>query len=200
MVLADEIYGKLLYDGEEHVSIASLSEEMRARTLLLDGFSKTYAMTGWRMGYTLAPRGIVKAMNALQGQSTSNATTFAQYGGIAALRGPLDFLDGWRAEYDKRRRTIVEGLNAIDGLSVIMPKGAFYVFPRVSGLFGRTGPAGELKSSVDVSLYFLEQANCAGVPGVAFGDDDFMRFSYATSLENIEKGLERIRAVVGQLG
>lgn len=200
MVLTDEIYGKLLYDGEEHVSIASLSPEMKARTLLLDGFSKTYAMTGWRMGYTCAPREIVKAMDTLQGQSTSNVTTFAQYGGIAALQGPHDFLDGWRAEYDKRRRAIVEGMNSIDGLSCVMPKGAFYAFPRISGLFGLQGPGGEIKNSVDVGVYFLEQAQCAAVPGIGFGDDKYIRFSYATSLENVKEGIERLRAAVSQLG
>ncbi len=200
MVLSDEIYGKILYDGEEHVSIASLSPEMKARTLLLDGFSKTYAMTGWRMGYTCASREIVKAMDTLQGQSTSNATTFAQWGGIAALEGPHDFLNGWIAEYDRRRQAIVEGMNAIDGLSVVMPKGAFYVFPRISDLFGRHGPGGELKNSVDVGIYFLEQAQCAAVPGAGFGDDRFIRFSYATSLENVKEGIERLRAAVSQLG
>lgn len=200
MVITDEIYGKLLYDGEAHVSIASLSPEMKARTLLLDGFSKTYAMTGWRMGYTCASREIVKAMDTLQGQSTSNVTTFAQYGGIAALQGPHDFLDGWRAEYDKRRRVIVEGMNSIDGLSCVMPKGAFYVFPRISDLFGRQGPGGEIKNSMDVGVYFLEHAQCAAVPGVGFGDDRYIRFSYATSLENVKEGVERLRAAVSQLG
>ena len=200
MVISDEIYGKLLYDGGEHVSIASISPEMRARTLLLDGFSKTYAMTGWRMGYTCAPREIVKAMDTLQGQSTSNATSFAQYGGIAALEGSLDFLKSWLAEYDKRRRAITEGMNSIDGLSVVMPKGAFYVFPRVSDLFGRHGPGGELKNSVDVGLYFLDHARCAAVPGAGFGDDRYIRFSYATSLENVKEGIERLRAAVSQLG
>ena len=200
MVLTDEIYGKLLYDGEEHVSISSLSPEMKARTLLLDGFSKTYAMTGWRMGYTCAPKEIVKAMDTLQGQSTSNVTTFAQYGGVAALQGPHDFLDGWRAEYDKRRQAIVEGINSIDGLSCLMPKGAFYVFPRISDLFGRHAPGGELKNSVDVGVYFLEQAKCAAVPGIGFGDDRYIRFSYATSLENVKEGVERLRAAVSQLG
>ena len=200
MVISDEIYGKLLYDGGEHVSIASISPEMRARTLLLDGFSKTYAMTGWRMGYTCAPREIVKAMDTLQGQSTSNATSFAQYGGIAALEGSLDFLKGWLAEYDKRRLAITEGMNSIDGLSVVMPKGAFYVFPRVSDLFGRHGPGGELKSSVDVGLYFLDHAQCAAVPGAGFGDDRYIRFSYATSLETVKEGIERLRAAVSQLG
>jgi len=200
MVLSDEIYGKILYDGEEHVSIASLSSEMRARTLLLDGFSKTYAMTGWRMGYTCATREIVKAMDTLQGQSTSNATSFAQYGGLAALTGPHEFLDEWLAEYDKRRQAIVEGFNSIDGLSVVMPKGAFYVFPRVSELFGRHAPGGELKNSIDVGVYFLEHAQCAAVPGAGFGDDRFVRFSYATSLETVREGVERIRAAVSQLG
>ncbi|MDA1000837.1 MAG: pyridoxal phosphate-dependent aminotransferase [bacterium] len=200
IIIADEIYGKLLYEGEAHVSIASLSPEVKARTLLLDGFAKTYAMTGWRMGYALGPQEIIKAMNKLQGQSTSNATTFCQYGGVAALRGPHDFLEGWCAEYDRRRKTFVEGLGRIPGLSVSRPKGAFYVFPRVSRLFGKKGPQGELKNSVDVGLYFLENARCAGVPGEGFKDDDFIRFSYATSIENVKEGIERLRAAVEQLG
>ena len=200
MVLTDEIYGKILYDGEEHVSIASLSPEMKERTLVLDGFSKTYAMTGWRLGYTLGPAPIIEAMDTLQSQSTSNAVTFAQWAGIAALRGPHDYLKGWVAEYDRRRRFIAAGLNAIPGLSAVMPKGAFYIFPRVSGLFGRKGPNGTIRDSNGVALYFLEHAECAGVPGSAFGDDGFIRLSYATSFENVQKGVERIRAAVGQLG
>ncbi|MBI4252514.1 MAG: pyridoxal phosphate-dependent aminotransferase [Candidatus Tectomicrobia bacterium] len=200
MVLSDEIYGKILYDGEEHVSIASLSPEMKARTLVLDGFSKTYAMTGWRLGYTLGPAPIIEAMDTLQSQSTSNAVTFAQWAGVAALRGPHGFLKGWVAEYDRRRRAVVEGLNAVEGLSALAPKGAFYVFPRVSGLFGRKGPAGPIRDSNGVGLYLLEHAQCACVPGIGFGDDAFIRLSYATSYENVEKGVERIRAAVGQLG
>lgn len=200
LVMADEIYGKITYDGEAHVSIAALSPEMKARALVLDGFSKTYAMTGWRMGYALAAPEIVKAMDTLQGQSTSNATSFAQYGGIAALRGPHDFLGEWLAQYDARRKAIVEGLNGIEGMSVVNPKGAFYAFPRVSGLFGRRGPDGELRNSMDVGLYLLERARCAGVPGAGFGNDDYVRFSYATSLENVREGVERIRAAVERLG
>ena len=173
---------------------------MKERTILLDGFSKTYAMTGWRLGYTLGPAPIVEAMDTLQSQSTSNATTFAQWAGIAALRGPHDYLKGWVAEYDRRRRFIAAGLNGIEGLSAVMPKGAFYIFPRVSGLFGRRGPNGKIKDSNDVGLYFLEHAQCACVPGVGFGDGAFIRLSYATSFENVRKGIERIRAAVGQLG
>ncbi len=199
LVMADEIYGKITYDGEAHVSIAALSPEMKARALVLDGFSKTYAMTGWRMGYALAAPEIVKAMDTLQGQSTSNATSFAQYGGIAALRGPHDFLGEWLAQYDARRKAIVEGLNGIEGMSVVNPKGAFYAFPRVSGLFGRRGPDGELRNSMDVGLYLLERARCAGVPGAGFGNADYVRFSYATSLENVREGVERIRAAVERL-
>lgn len=199
LVVSDEIYGEITYDGEAHVSIASLSPEMKARTLVLDGFSKTYAMTGWRMGYTLAAPEIVEAMDTLQGQSTSNATSFAQYGGIAALKGSHAFLNEWIAQYDARRRAIVEGLNGIEGLSVVNPKGAFYAFPRVSDLFGRRGPDGELRTSMDVGLYLLERARCAGVPGAGFGNDDYVRFSYATSLENVKEGVERVRAAVERL-
>lgn len=199
LVMSDEIYGKITYDGEAHVSIASLSPEMKARTLVLDGFSKTYAMTGWRVGYTLAAPEIVEAMDTLQGQSTSNATSFAQYGGVAALKGSHAFLNEWIAQYDVRRKAIVEGFGGIEGLSVVNPKGAFYAFPRVSGLFGRRGPDGALRTSMDVGLYLLEHARCAGVPGAGFGNDDYVRFSYATSLENVKEGVERIRAAVERL-
>lgn len=199
LVMSDEIYGKITYDGEAHVSIASLSPEMKARTLVLDGFSKTYAMTGWRVGYTLAAPEIVEAMDTLQGQSTSNATSFAQYGGVAALKGSHAFLNEWIAQYDARRKAIVEGFGGIEGLSVVNPKGAFYAFPRVSGLFGRRGPDGALRTSMDVGLYLLEHARCAGVPGAGFGNDDYVRFSYATSLENVKEGVERIRAAVERL-
>jgi len=199
MILSDEIYGKILYDGEEHVSIASISEEMKNKSLILDGFSKTYAMTGWRMGYTLGPPEIIKAMDTLQGQSTSNVTTFAQYGGIAALQGSHDFLNDWISKYDERRKKIVEGLRSIDGIDVVMPKGAFYVFPRINGLFGLEGPEGILQNSVDVGLFFLEHARCAAVPGAGFGDDNFIRFSYATSTENILEGIDRIRTAVSML-
>ena len=199
LVMSDEIYGKITYDGEAHVSIASLSPEMKARTLVLDGFSKTYAMTGWRVGYTLAAPEIVEAMDTLQGQSTSNATSFAQYGGVAALKGSHAFLNEWIAQYDARRKAIVEGFGGIEGLSVVNPKGAFYAFPRVSGLFGRRGPDGALRTSMDVGLDLLEHARCAGVPGAGFGNDDYVRFSYATSLENVKEGVERIRAAVERL-
>lgn len=199
LVMSDEIYGKITYDGEAHVSIASLSPEMKARTLVLDGFSKTYAMTGWRVGYTLAAPEIVEAMDTLQGQSTSNATSFAQYGGVAALKGSHAFLNEWIAQYDARRKAIVEGFGGIEGLSVVNPKGAFYAFPRVSGLFGRRGPDGALRTSMDMGLYLLEHARCAGVPGAGFGNDDYVRFSYATSLENVKEGVERIRAAVERL-
>ncbi len=200
LVMSDEIYGKITYDGEEHVSIASLSPEMKARTLVLDGFSKTYAMTGWRMGYTLTMPEIINAMDTLQGQSTSNVTSFAQHGGIAALRGSHAFLEEWLSQYDERRKAIVKGFNSIEGLRVVNPKGAFYAFPRVSDVFGRQGPKGELKNSMDVGLYLLEHARCAGVPGAGFGNDAYIRFSYATSLANVTEGIKRIRAALGQLG
>lgn len=138
-------------------------------------------------------------MDTLQGQSTSNATSFAQYGGVAALKGSHAFLNEWIAQYDARRKAIVEGFGGIEGLSVVNPKGAFYAFPRVSGLFGRRGPDGALRTSMDVGLYLLEHARCAGVPGAGFGNDDYVRFSYATSLENVKEGVERIRAAVERL-
>ncbi|MFQ5894552.1 MAG: pyridoxal phosphate-dependent aminotransferase [Nitrospinota bacterium] len=198
-VISDEIYGKILYDGVEHVSIASLSPELKERTVVVDGLSKTYAMTGWRLGFALGPEHLMGAMASVQSQSTTNPVSFAQPAAIAALEGPQDFLRGWVAEFDRRRRVLVAGLNELPGVSCLSPQGAFYAFPRVRGLFGKSGPEGELRSSLDVASFFLSSARCATVPGVAFGDDGYIRFSFACSVEQVEEGLSRISVAVERL-
>ncbi len=183
LIMSDEIYEKLVYDGAEHVSVASFSPKHYEHTIIVHGLAKAYSMTGWRIGITAAPEPIAKAIDAIQSHSTSNATSFAQKGGVAALNGPQDHLKGWLAEYAKRRAYAWEKLNSIPGISCVNAKGAFYLFPNISKL--------GLKS-MDFCAKLLEQEKVAAVPGVAFGADEYMRISYATSMENLKKGLERI--------
>ena len=198
-IISDEIYEKLLYDDVEHVSIASLSKEVREKTIVVNGLSKSHAMTGWRMGYAAGPKDIIKAMTNIQSQSTSNPTSIAQKAAVAALTGPQDFTEMMRLEFDKRRKFIVQELNSISGISCLMPTGAFYAFPKVSALYGRHAGEKKINSSLDLAMYFLEDAKVALVHGEAFGDDEYIRLSYATSMENIKKGIDRIREAVAAL-
>ncbi len=195
-IVSDEIYEKLLYDGHKHISIASLSEEIKARTILVNGLSKSHAMTGWRIGYAAGPVDVIKAMTKIQSHSTSNPTSIAQWAAVEALRGPQDFIDKMLAEFDKRRRFLVESLNAMEGVSCTMPAGAFYAFPNVSGLLEK---AQQVKDSYSLAMYLLEKALVALVPGSAFGAEGYLRISYATSMENIRKGLERINKAIEAL-
>lgn len=197
-VVSDEIYEKLVYDGAEHVSIASLGSDIKKRTIVVNGLSKSHAMTGWRLGFAAGPKEIIKAMTNIQSQSTSNPNSIAQKAAVEALTGPQDFIGTMREEFDKRRRFLVSGLNAIPDVSCITPTGAFYAFPNISGLFGKVDGK-PIFSSSDLALYLLEEVNVALVPGDAFGDDDHIRLSYATSMENLRKGVERIREAVSRL-
>jgi aspartate aminotransferase len=183
LIMSDEIYEHLLYDGAVHQSVASFSPAHLAQTIIVHGFAKAWSMTGWRLGWCAAPEPIAKAIDAVQSHSTSNPTSFAQKGAVAALTGPQDHLKSWLAEFDKRRKFAWEKLNAIPGISCVKPRGAFYLFPNVSG----TG----LNSS-EFCARLLEAEKVAAVPGIAFGANDYVRISYATSMVNIEKGLERI--------
>ncbi len=183
LMMSDEIYEHLLYDGAKHQSVASFSPAHYDHTIVVHGFAKAWSMTGWRLGFLAAPEPIAKAIDAIQSHSTSNPTSFAQKGGVAALTGPQDHLPEWLAEYDKRRAYAWEKLNSIPGMSCCNARGAFYLFPNISGL--------GLKST-DFCARLLEQEKVAAVPGIAFGADDYLRLSYATCMANIEKGLERI--------
>jgi aspartate aminotransferase len=183
LIMSDEIYEKLVYDGAKHVSVASQSPEIFAHTIIVHGFAKAYSMTGWRLGYLAAPEPIAKAIDAIQSHSTSNPTSFAQKGAVAALKGPQDHLPVWLAEYAKRRAFAHARLNAIPGISCVNAKGAFYLFPNISK-FGLI--------STDFCARLLEQQKVAAVPGIAFGADEYLRISYATSMANIEKGLDRL--------
>jgi aspartate aminotransferase len=183
LIMSDEIYEHLLYDGVKHQSMASFSPAHYEHTIIVHGLAKAWSMTGWRLGFLAAPQPIAKAIDAVQSHSTSNPTSFAQKGGVAALNGPQDHLKTWMTEFDKRRKYAWERLNKIPGITCVNSKGAFYLFPNISG----TG----LKST-EFCAKLLEQEKVAAVPGIAFGADDYIRLSYATSLANIEKGLDRI--------
>jgi len=198
-VIADEIYEKLVYDGFEHVSIASLSPEIVGRTILINGFSKSHAMTGWRLGYAAGPEEIIGAMNKVQSQSTSNPTSFAQEAAVAAYNGPQECVGQMVQEFDRRRCYIVDRLNAMEGVRCFKPQGAFYVFPNVSALFGRKHNDQTIASSSDLASFLLDEAKVAVVAGVGFGADDYVRISYATSMENIEKGMDRVEKAIGML-
>ena len=190
LILSDEIYEKLVYDDVEHVSIASLSKELYDLTITVNGFSKSYAMTGWRLGYLGAPEAIAKAIDAIQSHSTSGCTSFAQKGALAALKGDQTPVNDMRAEFDLRRQYMVNRLSTFPRISVVNPKGAFYVMANISQ-FGL--------SSTNFADRLLSKHHVAVVPGVAFGDDRLIRLSYATSLDIIKKGLDRIEEFVKSL-
>ena len=198
-VVSDEIYERLLYDREKHISIASLGEEIKEWTILVNGMSKSHAMTGWRIGYTAASKDVITAMGKVQGHAVSHPSSITQYAGIGALQCPDHFLSEMVEEYDVRRKFCVDRLNQIKELSYIYPKGAFYVFIDVSKLFGRTFKGKVIEGSMDYANLMLEHYQVALVPGIAFGADEFVRISYATALEQIEKGLDRMEAFIKEL-
>ncbi|MGH7276060.1 MAG: pyridoxal phosphate-dependent aminotransferase [Candidatus Rokuibacteriota bacterium] len=204
LVVSDECYAALTFEGR-HVSIASLSPEVKARTLVVNTCSKAYAMTGWRIGYCAGPRDLIRAMTDVQSQVTSNPSSVAQWAAVEALGGVQDEVAKMAGEFDRRRRLIIAGLNAIPGVSCVMPKGAFYAFANVSGLFGRAwkraGAAPQpLRASLDVAAFLLEEARVAVVPGLDFGSDAHVRLSYATSDALITEGLARMDRAVRALG
>jgi aspartate aminotransferase len=201
-VVSDECYESLTFEGR-HVSIASLGPEIKARTIVVNTCSKAYAMTGWRIGYAGGPRALIRAMTDVQSQVTSNPASVAQWAAVEALSGPQDEVAKMAGEFDRRRRLIIGGLNALPGVSCVMPKGAFYAFANVSGLFGRTwthdGAGTTLKGSLDVTGFLLEAARVAVVPGLDFGSDAHVRLSYATSDALISEGLARMKAAIASL-
>ncbi|MCE5199010.1 MAG: pyridoxal phosphate-dependent aminotransferase [Armatimonadota bacterium] len=199
-VLSDEIYEKIIYDGREHVSIASLGDEIKKLTITINGFSKAFSMTGWRLGYAAADKEIVSAMAAIQSHSASNLVSFTQPAAVAALNGPSEVVGAMVSEFDKRRKHIVSRLNDIRGITCAMPGGAFYVFPNVSQLFGREFNGKKITDSDSFANYLLEDAKVAVVAGSGFGAGNYVRLSYATSMECIDKGLDRIAEAVAKLG
>jgi aspartate aminotransferase len=199
VLISDEIYEKILYDGAEHVSIASLAPEIAARTVVVNGVSKAYAMTGWRIGYAAGPKDLITAMANIQSQSTSNPASISQKAAVAALRSGDAFPKQMVVEFDRRRRLMVERLQKMPGLTCRMPAGAFYAFPNVSGLFGWLLEGGVIGSASDLAGYFLREARVALVPGEPFGSASHIRLSYATSLEAIARGLDRMEQAISKL-
>jgi len=200
VVVSDDIYRKLVYGGFAVHEIATLSHSLAARSVVVDGMSKTYSMTGWRIGYALGPKPLIAAMNTLQGQSTSNPTSIAQAAAQAALEGPQDCVEEMRKKFDERRQKIVSLLRAIPNVECFDPQGAFYAFPDVSAYVGRRTPAGAAVDD-DVALcdYLLDVGRVAVVPGSGFGAPGFVRLSYATSMDNIVRGLERMAEALARL-
>jgi len=193
LIVSDEIYEKLIYNGKKHISIASFSKEVKAQTIVVNGVSKTYAMTGWRIGYLASDnKEIVSAIDNLQSHSTSNPATMTQVAAIEALKTPDSVVQAMASEFDKRRQLIMKRLDGIPGLTYVEPEGAFYIFPNFSSFTGKTIKGRKIKGSLDLAEMLLNEAKVAVVPGIAFGSDNHFRLSYATSMANIDKGLDRI--------
>lgn len=194
-VISDEIYEKLLYEGT-HTSIASFNQDIKDLTIVVNGVAKAYAMTGWRIGYTACNKEIAKAMSNFQSHATSNPNTIAQYATIAALNGPEETLNEMIKAFKERRDFMVEKINSIENLSCLKPQGAFYVMVNISKLIGKTINGKAINNSVDFADYLLDDAKVAVVPGIGFGNDNYIRLSYATSLDNIKEGLNRIEKAI----
>ncbi len=199
LIVSDEIYEKIIYDGVQHISIASLAPEVAARTVVVNGVSKAFAMTGWRIGYAAGPKELITAMANIQSQSTSNPTSISQKAAVAALRGTQAFTAQMVAEFDQRRRLMVERLNKMPGLSCRMPTGAFYAFPNVLGVMGRRHATGPVSSASDLARYLLEKAQIAVVPGEPFGGPAHLRLTYATGMDVIKRGLDRMEVALRAL-
>lgn len=196
LVISDEIYEKLVYDGAEFVSLAALGPEIFERTITVNGLSKSHAMTGWRIGYAGGPKNLIKAINTLQSHSTSNAVAFCQEAAIAALTDRSDFVERCRLAFDKRRNLIYTLVTDIPGISCVKPLGAFYLFPDISAFYGKTLMGKTIKSGLEFCTHLLDTVHVAAVPGAAFGSDNHVRLSYATSEENIREALQRIAEFV----
>ena len=199
IIISDEIYEKLIYDGNEHISIASLSQDAYERTIVINGVSKTYAMTGWRLGYAAASEQIVKHMTSIQSHMTSNVNTITQYAAIEALNGPVEDLNNMVKEFESRRNFMIEKLNSIDGISIIKPNGAFYIMVNISEYLNTSLNGTNISNSLDFAKVLLEEEKVAVIPGSGFGLDNYVRLSYATSKEIIGKGIERISSFLNKL-
>ena len=198
-VIADEIYEKLLYDNAEHVSIAALMPELAEKTLVVNGVSKSYAMTGWRVGYGAGPQNLIDMMIKVQTQETTNTCTISQYAALEALTGPQDCVETMRRAFATRRDQIVSRLNQMPRVSCPSPRGAFYVFPDISELIGKSSPRGRIDSDVSLCDYLLDEAGVACVPGTGFGAPGYLRFSYAASPEQIAQGMDRMEVALGRI-
>ena len=199
IIISDEIYEKLIYDGKKHVSVASLSEDAYNRTIVINGFSKSYAMTGWRLGYAAGNAEVIKLMTSVQSHVTSNANSIAQYAGVEALNGPKDEIEKMVRKFEERRNLMIDRIKNITELSVIRPEGAFYVMINLENYLGKSINENVINNSVDFSRELLEHEKVAVIPGSAFVLDKYIRLSYATSEELILKGLDRIESFLNKL-
>ena len=196
-IISDEIYSEIVFDGRKHVSIAGLDPRVRDLTITINGFSKAYAMTGWRVGYAAGPKEIISALGLIQGHFTSGTNSMAQRAALAAVFGPQDFIKEMVQEYERRRRYIIERLNSIPGISCFSPHGTFYAFPDISGFLGKTLRGKKIQNSLDFGNYLLGEEGVAVVPGSAFEGEGHLRLSFACGMEVIKKGCDRIeRAVI----
>ncbi len=198
-VISDDIYDEIRFHGAKPENILSVAPEIRDHLLIANGVSKTYAMTGWRIGYLAGPESVVKACTKIQSQSTSNPNSIAQKAAAAALTGPQDYVARMTKAFEERGAYMVSRLRAIPGISCAEPQGAFYVFPDLSAYYGKKAGEKEIQGSLDLADYLLDQARIAGVPGIAFGDDRFIRFSYATDMDTIKEGMDRLEAALAEL-
>lgn len=198
-IISDEIYGELVYDGHVHKSIATISEDAYNRTIIVNGLSKSYAMTGWRIGYTASNLELAKVMGSFQSHSTSNASSISQYAGVEALTGRQDELLDMRKEFNRRRLELVKDINEIEGISCNVPMGAFYVMVNISELKGKYIDGKKIESSIDFAEQLLKKTQTAVIPGAPFGADDYVRLSYAISIDDIKKGTARIAEFVNML-
>jgi aspartate aminotransferase len=199
LIVTDDIYETVTYMDGKLPHILDVEPALKEQTVILNGVSKSFAMTGWRIGYSAGPAHLIKAMNKVQSQSTSNPAAPSQYAALAALTGPQDFPGVMKEAFLPRRDFFVKDLESIEGVTCVNPSGAFYVFPNFSAYYGKSFNGTELKNSADMSAYFLDEAKVASVPGVAFGSDDFVRFSFATSMEVIQEGMARIKKALAAL-
>ena len=198
-IVSDEIYEKLIYDGRKHLSIAQLGEQIKQQTFVVNGVSKSFAMTGWRIGYCAAPRREIAAMSAFQSQATSNANSIAQHAAAIALDGDQSCVEEMRVQFEHRRDAMVEGINSIDSISCLKPEGAFYVMMNIRNLIGRKYNGRTLEDSMDFAELLLAEKHVAVVPGIAFEAEGFCRMSYAISIDKINEGLERIESFIHEL-
>jgi aspartate aminotransferase len=191
-VISDEIYSRLIYEGRKHVAFAGFSEEVKKQTITVNGFSKAYAMTGWRLGYAAGPGDLIRAMISIQGHFTSGATGISQWAAVAALRGPQDTVEVMRQEFDRRRKTMVQRIKGMNGIRCNVPLGAFYVYPDISGWQGRKLGGKEIKGSLDFCQAMIDQAGIGLVPGVGFLQEGYVRITYACSMQQIQEGMKRM--------
>ena len=199
LIITDDIYEKILYTKYPFANIASVESKLKDRTIVVNGVSKAYAMTGWRIGYAAGPEEIIAAVSKIQSQNTSNPTSISQKASVEALNGDQSIVSMMVGEFLKRRDVIVAALNDIPNVKCLLPEGAFYVFPNVSGVYGRSYKGKKISGSTELIDYLLDEANVAAVPGAAFGSVDHIRLSYATSLKNIEEGIKRIKNAIAKL-